>query len=187
MIEAQANKLAIVPQELALVDYFTVAENMFLGREQVSGCLINRRRMFQEAAEQLEKLKIHLDPHQLVSELSVSQQQMLVIAKVLSLDAEIIILDEPTARLGASEIDAFLDYMKYLRSIGKTLILISHKLEEIFAVCDEVTVLRDGCVIARHSIENLTEDQLITEMVNRSSEKLAIESTAKSRMRPFCR
>ena len=180
LIDAQNHKLAIVPQELALVDYFTVAENMFLGREQIArGGLISRHKMFAEAEEQLKKLRIDLDPHKLVSELSVSQQQMLVIAKVLSLDAEIIVLDEPTARLGAYEIKSFLDYMKYLRSIGKTLILISHKLEEIFEVCDEVTVLRDGCVIAKHSIENLSEDQLIKEMVNRPSEKLTIEKRGK--------
>lgn len=174
LIEAQEHKLAIVPQELALVEYFTVAENMFLGREQTKGGFISKQKMFAEAAEQLKKLKIDLDPKMLVGDLSVSQQQMLVIAKVLSLDAETIILDEPTARLGISEIETFLDYMKYLRSLGKTLILISHKLDEIFAVCDDVTVLRDGAVVARHSIADITVDQLIKEMVNRSSQKLEI-------------
>ena len=179
LIEAQEHRLAIVPQELALVDYFTVAENMFLGREQTVGGLVSKSRMYAEAAKQLKALRIDLDPRQLAGELSVSQQQMLVIARSLSLDAETIILDEPTARLGAHEIDAFLEYMKYLRSRGKTLILISHKLEEIFAVCDEVTVLRDGRVIARHAIENLTVDQLIREMVDRPSERLAIEKRGK--------
>ena len=179
LIEAQEHRLAIVPQELALVDYFTVAENMFLGREQTVGGLVSKSRMYAEAAKQLKALRIDLDPRQLAGELSVSQQQMLVIARSLSLDAETIILDEPTARLGAHEIDAFLEYMKYLRSRGKTLILISHKLEEIFAVCDEVTVLRDGRVIARHAIENLTADQLIREMVDRPSERLAIEKRGK--------
>ena len=179
LIEAQEHRLAIVPQELALVDYFTVAENMFLGREQTVGGLVSKSRMYAEAAKQLKALRIDLDPRQLAGELSVSQQQMLVIARSLSLDAETIILDEPTARLGAHEIDAFLEYMKYLRSRGKTLILISHKLEEIFAVCDEVTVLRDGRVIARHAIENLTVDQLIREMVDRPSEHLAIEKRGK--------
>ena len=174
LIDAQEHKLAIVPQELALVEYFTVAENMFLGREQTKGGFISKQKMFAEAAAQLKKLKIDLDPKMLVGDLSVSQQQMLVIAKVLSLDAETIILDEPTARLGISEIETFLEYMKYLRSLGKTLILISHKLDEIFAVCDDVTVLRDGAVVARHSIADITVDQLIKEMVNRSSQKLEI-------------
>ena len=174
LIDAQEHKLAIVPQELALVEYFTVAENMFLGREQTKGGFISKQKMFADAATELKKLKIDLDPKMLVGDLSVSQQQMLVIAKVLSLDAETIILDEPTARLGISEIETFLDYMKYLRSLGKTLILISHKLDEIFAVCDDVTVLRDGAVVARHSIADITVDQLIKEMVNRSSQKLEI-------------
>ena len=174
LIEAQEHKLAIVPQELALVEYFTVAENMFLGREQTKGGFISKQKMFADAATELKKLKIDLDPKMLVGDLSVSQQQMLVIAKVLSLDAETIILDEPTARLGISEIETFLEYMKYLRSLGKTLILISHKLDEIFAVCDDVTVLRDGAVVARHSIADITVDQLIKEMVNRSSQKLEI-------------
>lgn len=187
LIEAQKHRLAIVPQELALVDYFTVAENMFLGREKTAGGFISRSRMYAEAAKQLEALKIDLDPHRLAGELSVSQQQMLVIARILSLDAEIIILDEPTARLGAHEIGAFLAYMKYLRSTGKTLILISHKLEEIFEVCDEVTVLRDGRVIARHAIENLTADQLIREMVDRSSERLAIEKRERRWRKPSWR
>ena len=174
LIDAQEHKLAIVPQELALVEYFTVAENMFLGREQTKGGFISKQKMFADAATELKKLKIDLDPKMLVGDLSVSQQQMLVIAKVLSLDAETIILDEPTARLGISEIETFLEYMKYLRSLGKTLILISHKLDEIFAVCDDVTVLRDGAVVARHSIADITVDQLIKEMVNRSSQKLEI-------------
>ena len=174
LINAQEHKLAIVPQELALVEYFTVAENMFLGREQTKGGFISKQKMFADAATELKKLKIDLDPKMLVGDLSVSQQQMLVIAKVLSLDAETIILDEPTARLGISEIETFLEYMKYLRSLGKTLILISHKLDEIFAVCDDVTVLRDGAVVARHSIADITVDQLIKEMVNRSSQKLEI-------------
>ena len=174
LIDAQEHKLAIVPQELALVEYFTVAENMFLGREQTKGGIISKQKMFADAATELKKLKIDLDPKMLVGDLSVSQQQMLVIAKVLSLDAETIILDEPTARLGISEIETFLEYMKYLRSLGKTLILISHKLDEIFAVCDDVTVLRDGAVVARHSIADITVDQLIKEMVNRSSQKLEI-------------
>ena len=174
LIDAQEHKLAIVPQELALVEYFTVAENMFLGREQTKGGFVSKQKMFADAATELKKLKIDLDPKMLVGDLSVSQQQMLVIAKVLSLDAETIILDEPTARLGISEIETFLEYMKYLRSLGKTLILISHKLDEIFAVCDDVTVLRDGAVVARHSIADITVDQLIKEMVNRSSQKLEI-------------
>ena len=180
VIEAQDHKLAIVPQELALVDYFTVAENIYLGREQVKGPgLVSRSKMFEEAETILKELKIHLDPRTSAGKLSVSDKQMLVIAKVLSLDAEVIIMDEPTARLGVKEIKEFLEYMKYLRSIGKTIIYISHKLEEIFEICDEITVLRDGQTIGTHRTADITVDQLIKEMVNRSSESLDIKKNLK--------
>ena len=182
LIEAQAHRIAIVPQELALVEYFTVAENIFLGREQTGAAkLVSRKKMNAEAKTLLETLHISLNPGQLVSELSVSEKQMLVIAKVLSLDAEVVIMDEPTARLGVQEIRDFLEYMKYLRSIGKTIIYISHKLEEIFEICDEVTVLRDGRVIACHRVAEITVDMLIREMVNRSAETLDIQKKKKPR------
>lgn len=180
VMEAQVQKLAIVPQELALVEYFTVAENIYLGREQCNKLKrIDRQLMFEETEKVLRDLKIDLDVRAKVSSLSVSQKQMLVIAKVLSLNAEIIIMDEPTARLGKQEIDDFLKYMKYLRSQGKTIIYISHKLEEIFEICDEITVLRDGEVIATYPVAEITQEQLIKDMVNRNSESLDIRKETK--------
>ena len=180
VMEAQVQKLAIVPQELALVEYFTVAENIYLGREQCNKLkMIDRQLMFEETEKVLRDLKIDLDVRAKVSSLSVSQKQMLVIAKVLSLNAEIIIMDEPTARLGKQEIDVFLKYMKYLRSQGKTIIYISHKLEEIFEICDEITVLRDGEVIATYPVAEITQEQLIKDMVNRNSESLDIRKETK--------
>lgn len=180
VMEAQVQKLAIVPQELALVEYFTVAENIYLGREQCNKLkMIDRQLMFEETEKVLRDLKIDLDVRAKVSSLSVSQKQMLVIAKVLSLNAEIIIMDEPTARLGKQEIDDFLKYMKYLRSQGKTIIYISHKLEEIFEICDEITVLRDGEVIATYPVAEITQEQLIKDMVNRNSESLDIRKETK--------
>lgn len=186
IMEAQEKKLAIVPQELALVEYFTVAENIFLGREQCNKAkMIDRRKMFEETEKVLKELKISLDAKAKVSSLSVSQKQMLVIAKVLSLNAEVIIMDEPTARLGGQEIKDFLEYMKYLRSQGKTIIYISHKLEEIFEICDEITVLRDGEVIATYPVADITEEQLIKDMVNRSSESLDIQKKVKKLGEPI--
>lgn len=180
VMEAQVQKLAIVPQELVLVEYFTVAENIYLGREQCNKLkMIDRQLMFEETEKVLRDLKIDLDVRAKVSSLSVSQKQMLVIAKVLSLNAEIIIMDEPTARLGKQEIDDFLKYMKYLRSQGKTIIYISHKLEEIFEICDEITVLRDGEVIATYPVAEITQEQLIKDMVNRNSESLDIRKETK--------
>lgn len=179
ILEAIENKIAIVPQELSIVEYFTVAENIYLGKEITKNGLVNMKSMIQDAEELLSKIKIDINPKTTVSELSVSQKQMLVIARVLSEDAEIIIMDEPTARLGAHEIKDFLEYMKYLRKIGKTIIYITHKLEEVFEICDEVTVLRDGNSIGTHLIEEVTVDQIIKEMVNRDTESLGIERKPK--------
>jgi ribose transport system ATP-binding protein len=179
IIEALENKIAIVPQELALVDYFTVAENIYLGKEKIKNGFIDMDVMNHDAEVLLSEIKINLNPKSIVSDLSVSQKQMLVIARVLSEDAEVIIMDEPTARLGVQEIKDFLEYMKYLREIGKTIIFITHKLNEVFEISDEVTVLRDGKLISTHRIEEVTEDKIIREMVNRSSESLGIEKRHK--------
>ena len=99
IIEALENKMAIVPQELALVEYFSVAENIYLGKEKTKRGFMDMNRMTRDAEALLSELKINLDPKAIVSDLSVSQKQMLVIARVLSEDAEVIIMDEPTARL----------------------------------------------------------------------------------------
>lgn len=123
-----------------------------------------------DASELLEKLKIKLEPKTKVKDLSVSGQQMLVIARILSQDAEVIIMDEPTARLGYHEIDELLSYIQYLKENGKSIIYISHRLEEIFKIADEVTVLRDGCLIGTKPVSEMNEKRLIHMMVNRDVE-----------------
>ena len=166
--EAMDLGIALVPQELALVDYFTVAENIYLGREpKTQSGLVDFKRMNSEATKLLNELKIKLDPHTLVKDLSVSDQQMLVIARNLSQNANVIIFDEPTARLGYYEIDRLLDYIKYLRSEGKSIIYISHRLEEIFKICDDILVLRDGQSVGSAKTEDMDEKKLIRMMVNR--------------------
>ena len=159
LIDAQEHKLAIVPQELALVEYFTVAENMFLGREQTKGGFISKQKMFADAATELKKLKIDLDPKMLVGDLSVSQQQMLVIAKVLSLDAETIILDEPTVGLDPKQI---IEIRELIRELAKehTVILSSHILAEIQEVCDYIMIISKGKLVASDTPENL--EKLLT-------------------------
>lgn len=170
--EAQNMGIAYVPQELALVDYFTVAENIYLGREPyIKGTkIVDFRKMYADAANLLDELKIKLDPKAKVKDLSVSGQQMLVIARILSQDAEVIIMDEPTARLGYHEIEELLDYIQYLKEKGKSIIYISHRLEEIFKIADEVTVLRDGCLIGTRPVSEMDEKSLIHMMVNRDVE-----------------
>ena len=170
--EAQNMGIAYVPQELALVDYFTVAENIYLGREPyIKGTkIVDFRKMYADAANLLDELRIKLDPKAKVKDLSVSGQQMLVIARILSQDAEVIIMDEPTARLGYHEIEELLDYIQYLKEKGKSIIYISHRLEEIFKIADEVTVLRDGCLIGTRPVSEMDEKSLIHMMVNRDVE-----------------
>ncbi len=170
--DAQAMGIALVPQELDLVSYFTVAENIYLGREpRYKGTnIINFKKMYDDTRQLLEKLKIRLDPRAKVKELSVSEQQMLAIARILSQDAGIIIMDEPTARLGYHEIEELLDYIKYLRGEGKSIIYISHRLEEIFQIADDITVLRDGRLVGTKPAAEMDEKKLIHMMVNRDVE-----------------
>lgn len=170
--EAQNMGIALVPQELALVDYFTVAENIYLGREPyIKGTkIVDFKKMYANAGKLLGELKIKLDPKTKVKDLSVSGQQMLVIARIISQDAEVIIMDEPTARLGYHEIEELLEYIQYLKENGKSIIYISHRLEEIFRIADDVMVLRDGCFIGSKPVSEMDEKVLIHMMVNRDVE-----------------
>lgn len=170
--EAQNMGIALVPQELALADYFTVAENIYLGREPyIKGTkIVDFKKMYANAESLLNELKIKLDPKTKVKDLSVSGQQMLVIARILSQDAEVIIMDEPTARLGYHEIEELLEYIQYLKENGKSIIYISHRLEEIFRIADDVMVLRDGCFIGSKPVSEMDEKALIHMMVNRDVE-----------------
>lgn len=161
--------IAFVPQELSFVSQFTVAENIFLGEEPVrKSMFIDWNCLFTKAENLLEELHINIPARTPARELSVSDQQMMVIARILSKNAEIIIMDEPTARLGHGEIDSLMEYIRLLKSQGKTIIYISHRLEEIFWVCDRVTVLRDGSTIDTVLVSSVDHDKLIHMMVNRN-------------------
>lgn len=170
--------IAFIPQELDFVGGFTVAENIYLGNEPRSFAgTVDRNRMNKDAKKLLEQLEIHLDPEKKAKELNVSQQQMMVIAKILSKDASIIIMDEPTARLGHDESEHLLQYIQRLKQLGKTIIFISHHLDEVMAVCDRVTVLRDGATIMTENIQNVTADQLVQKMVDREIQEVFREET----------
>lgn len=166
---AEKMGIAIVPQELSFVSYFSVAENIFYGEEpsRKLPLLVDWKKLYKDCEEKLKELKIDLPVRTLASDLNVSDQQMMVIARVLSKNANVIIMDEPTARLGHGEVAKLLDYIKYLKSCGKTIIYISHRLEEIFQVCDNVTVMRDGQTVHSGPTSELDGDKLINLMVNR--------------------
>ena len=166
---AEKMGIAIVPQELSFVSYFSVAENIFYGEEptrKIPG-LVDWKKLYDDCEKKLEELKIELPVRTLAGNLNVSDQQMMVIARVLSKNANLIIMDEPTARLGHGEVEKLLNYIKYLKSCGKTIIYISHRLEEIFQICDNITVMRDGQTVHSGPAAELDNDKLINLMVDR--------------------
>lgn len=169
--QAEQHGIAIVPQELSFVSYFDVAENIFYGVEPTRTFprFIKWKTLYDDCERTLATLKIDLPSKTLASKLNVSQQQMMVIARVLTKNADLIIMDEPTARLGHEEVTHLLEYIQYLKSCGKTIIYISHRLEEIFEICDDVTVMRDGKTVCEAPITDLDVDKLITLMVNRKT------------------
>lgn len=159
--------VAIIYQELTLVKGMTVGENIFLGREPVVNGIINWNKVYADSKKLFEKLNIEIDVYEKVENLGIGQQQMVEIAKAISKDSKILILDEPTAALTESETRQLFRILKDLKNHGVTCIYISHRLEEIFEIADTVTVLRDGKTISTDPISNLTEDEIIRRMVGR--------------------
>jgi ribose transport system ATP-binding protein len=162
--------IGIVHQERNLIPKFTVAENITLEQPPVRNRQwIDRVRMRQESARWLELLEVPIDPDKPVENLSVAQRQLVEIAKALSLQSRILLLDEPTASLTPHETAVLFSILQRLRQEGVAILFVSHKLEEIFAICDRVTVLRDGKVAALdRDLKTIDRDQLVTLMIGRS-------------------
>ncbi len=161
--------IAIIYQEFNLVPHLSVAENIFLGREKPAGLpgFVNLGEMNRLSRELLDHLGVSLDPKRNVSTLSVAEQQMVEIAKALSQDARILVMDEPSASLTDHELVTLFNVVRGLRAEGRSVIYISHRLEEIFELADRVTVLRDGAVVSTKLINEVTRDTLIRDMVGR--------------------
>ncbi|NUK30223.1 xylose ABC transporter ATP-binding protein [Parageobacillus sp. VR-IP] len=170
--ESQKAGIAIIYQELAVVEEMTVAENMFLGHELMRGKYIDWNRLYAEAQKWLQKIGLRIDPETKVGDLTVGKQQLIEIAKALTKNAEIIILDEPTAALTESDVATLKNILQDLRSQGVTCIYISHKLNEVMELADTVTVLRDGQTVSTDPIDQLTEDRIIAKMVGRELNEL---------------
>jgi ribose transport system ATP-binding protein len=166
--DAQNKGIAIIHQELNLIPELTVAENIFLGREPIS---LFRKIKFSQmkklAREYMEQLGEKTSPDTKVSSLSVGQAQMVEIAKALSMNAEVIIMDEPTDALTDIETENLFKVIRELKAEGKALVYISHKLSEIFQVCEKATILRDGTFVAEKNIADLDEEGIIQLMVGR--------------------
>jgi ribose transport system ATP-binding protein len=169
--DAVAAGVGIVFQEFSLIPHLNAVENIFLGREITNPLgLLNRRAMIKRAREILARLSVDIDLNAKVSTLSVAQQQFVEIAKALSLDAKILILDEPTATLTPNEVEHLFVVMRELRRQGVAMIFISHHLDEIFEICDRITVLRDGHYVGTTDVAATNIDNLVEMMVGRRIE-----------------
>jgi len=159
--------VAIIFQELSLVKELTVGENIFLGQEPAKLGIINWSELYHRASKLLNDLHLQIDPREKVGNLGIGQQQLVEIAKALSKNAGILVLDEPTAALTESEVDTLFTILRKLRSRAVGMIYISHKLDEVFEMSDRITVLRDGRTVGTQPASELTKDQVIAKMVGR--------------------
>ena len=166
--DSQAFGISVIHQELNLIENMTVSENVFIGREPKKALgIIDKDRLKKETSELLKRLGVNIDPDSKVKNLSIASKQMVEIAKALSLDARIIVMDEPTDALTDKEVDKLFEVMKELKKQGKAIIYISHRLKEIFEICEKVTVLRDGKYIGEKPVSEINEETLINMMVGR--------------------
>lgn len=174
-LDAQLSGIGVVHQELKLVETLSVAENIFLGRPKENKILkvfktVNWKGIYQESKELMNKLNVKMDVSRAVSKLSVAQKQIVEICKTLSMNTDLIIMDEPSATLTERELNVLFDIMKTLRKKGVTIIYISHRMDEIFELADTVTVLRDGKHIKTMDISEVDRKKLISMMVGRDLE-----------------
>ena len=171
--DAQKAGVAIIHQELQLVPELSIAENIYLGRElHTPARLLDKRRMVSEARAYLLRLHLDVDPERSIKGLRVGEQQLVEIAKAISLDARVLILDEPTSALNETEITFLFEVIRLLKAAGVTMIYISHKFDETFAIADRVTILRDGEYIGTRVVNEVSESDLIQMMVGRSIKDL---------------
>jgi len=171
--ESRQAGIAAIYQELSLFPDLNVAENIFVGRQPSSaGGRINWRKLYNEAEQLLASLNVHLDLKQKARNLSIAQQQMVEIARAFSINARILLMDEPTSSLTLNEVDELFTLVRRLRADGKSIIFISHRLEELFELADRVTVLRDGAYVGTRPVKDVTRDELIRMMVGRTISNL---------------
>ena len=169
--DALENGVAMVHQELQQCLDRTVMDNLFLGRYPTKGGIVDEARMLQESNNLFARLKMNVNPKTVMRTMSVSQRQMVEIAKAVSYDAKLIVLDEPTSSLTEREVKKLFSIVDDLRKQGVSFVYISHKMDEIFEICDDVAVLRDGKMIFKKHIADTNMNELISAMVGRSLDK----------------
>ncbi|MDO4273988.1 MAG: sugar ABC transporter ATP-binding protein [Eubacteriales bacterium] len=171
--EAQMNGISTVYQEVNLCPNLSVAENLFIGREPRKGGLIDWKTMRTKASELLESLDIHVDVSSAVENYSIAIQQMLAIARAVDMSAKVLILDEPTSSLDDGEVEKLFILMRKLRDQGVGIIFVTHFLEQVYAVCDKITVLRNGTLVGEYKVEELPRVQLVAKMMGKDFDDLA--------------
>ena len=176
-IQRRERGIVTIYQEFNLLPALTVAENMYIGREPLRHGLIHWSEMYVRAQEVLSDLKIDLDPRAQVRMLSVAKQQMVEIAKAMTVQARLIVMDEPTAALSGREVSQLLDIIRDLRARGIAIIYVSHKLTEVKTICDRYTVFRDGRYVTTGAIADVSVNELVRQMVGRDVETLKRQSS----------
>ena len=169
---AIAQGIAVIYQEPSLFLDLTLAENVFIGRQPMKGVAIDWHKAQDEAARLFSELGVPLDPKRQARGLSIADQQVVEIAKALSMNANIILMDEPTAALSASEVERLMTVMKSLKAANKAVIFVSHRLDEVFAISDYITVMRDGATVSESPVAGTNLQKVIKEMVGRELTEL---------------
>lgn len=172
-LDAANQGIAMIHQELSPINERSVAENLYLGRQPCrAGIFVNHRQLYRQAQELLDELGIKISPYEKMGNLTVAKMQMVEIARAISYNSEIIIMDEPTSALTLAEVDQLFDMIANLKKKNVSIIYISHKMEEIFHISDEVTVFRDGEMVGTEPTGNLDVQKLINLMVGRTLDEM---------------
>jgi simple sugar transport system ATP-binding protein len=172
-MEAQANGISTVYQEINLCPNLTVAENLFIGREPKKFGLIDWKTMKQKSEEVLKNLKIEVNPTKMLEECSIAIQQMIAIARAVDMKCKVLILDEPTSSLDEEEVEKLFGLMRRLRGEGVGIIFVTHFLEQVYAVSDRITVLRNGELVGEYETDKLPRIQLVAKMMGKDFDDLA--------------
>jgi len=181
-LDATGQGIAVVHQERSLVGPFSVAENLFLGRQLCSNGLVSYSRMADEARQWLEEVGLDVNPHTQARTLSPGQSQLLEVARALSSRCRVLFLDEPTSSIAEGDVEHLLALLRQLRDDGTAIVFVSHKLEEVYDLCDRVTVLRDGRnVLSDRTLSQTSSDEVINAMVGRSLEVSAPKGVSEKR------